>query len=100
MPRVVAFIEDRIRRARPGKVIIYAGVVAQVTEMARILGCEAYFHDQVDKAAMLERFRRGQQAVIVATSALGMGVDIPDIRSIIHLDPMGNWATPGNQFSA
>jgi hypothetical protein len=39
----------------------------------------------MDKDAILDRFRQGEQQVIVATSALGMGIDIPDIRGIIHL---------------
>ncbi|KAH3002693.1 hypothetical protein KXW60_006664 [Aspergillus fumigatus] len=59
---VVAFIQDRIQRAAGSKVIIYANIIGQVTAMARVLG-----------------------TVIAATSALGMGVDIPNIRSIIHI---------------
>jgi superfamily II DNA helicase RecQ len=39
----------------------------------------------VDQGAILDQFRQGEEKVIVATSALGMGIDIPDIRSIIHL---------------
>ncbi|KAF2742023.1 P-loop containing nucleoside triphosphate hydrolase protein [Sporormia fimetaria CBS 119925] len=35
---------------------------------------------------MLEDVFAGRQRVIVATSALGMGVDIPDIRCIVHID--------------
>ncbi|EAW22048.1 putative helicase [Aspergillus fischeri NRRL 181] len=81
---VVAFIQDRIRRAAGGKVIIYANIIGQVTAMARVLGCEAYYSDQLDKAGVLDRFM-GTSAVIAATSALGMGVDIPNIRSIIHI---------------
>jgi superfamily II DNA helicase RecQ len=53
--------------------------------MATMLGCEAYYHGSLDQPGTLERFRSQPQGVIVATSALGMGVDIPDIRSIIHL---------------
>jgi superfamily II DNA helicase RecQ len=34
----------------------------------------------------LADFMAGKQRVIVATSALGMGVDIPDIRCILHVD--------------
>jgi superfamily II DNA helicase RecQ len=35
---------------------------------------------------MLEAFMACRQRVIVATSALGMRVDIPNIRCIIHID--------------
>ena len=85
MPVVADTVRERIRHAKPGKVVVYAQVVSHALEMAEILGCEAYFHDQVDKAGILERFIAGNQRVIVATSAIGIGLDIPDIRSIIHL---------------
>lgn len=35
---------------------------------------------------MLERFMAGKEEVMVATSALGIGIDIPDIREIIHVN--------------
>jgi superfamily II DNA helicase RecQ len=35
---------------------------------------------------MLEAFMAGQQRIIVATSALGMGVDVPNIWCIIHIN--------------
>ncbi|KAH1913028.1 hypothetical protein KXV74_007870 [Aspergillus fumigatus] len=81
---VVIFIQDRIRRAAGGKVIIYANIIGQVTAMARVLGCEAYYSEQLDKAGVLVQFM-GVSPVITATSVLGMGVDIPNIRSIIHI---------------
>lgn len=85
MPHVVEWIRDRIRRHQPSKVIVHAQTVSKVQIMAELLGYEAYFHDQVNKAGILQRFRSGQCKAIVATSALGMGIDMPDIRSIIHL---------------
>lgn len=81
---VVAFIRDRIRRVAGGKVIIYANIISQVTAMVWVLGCEAYYSKQLDKAGVLVQFI-GASLVITATSALGMGVDIPNIRSIIHI---------------
>ncbi|KAF7184882.1 hypothetical protein CNMCM7691_007844 [Aspergillus felis] len=81
---VVAFIQDCIQWAAGGKVIIYANIIRQVTAMARLLGCEAYYSKQLDKAGVLARFM-GASPVIAATSALGMGVDIPNIHSIIHI---------------
>ncbi|KAH1990078.1 hypothetical protein KXV33_008363 [Aspergillus fumigatus] len=81
---VVAFIWDRIQQAAGGKVIIYANIIGQVTAMAWVLGCEAYYSEQLDKARVLVWFI-GASPVIAATSMLGMGVDIPNIRSIIHI---------------
>jgi superfamily II DNA helicase RecQ len=84
-PTVISFIRDRIRRSEGGRVIIYGHTVPHVTAMAQAIGCEAYFKDQIDRDGVLQRFRETPSAVVVATSALGMGVDIPDIRSIIHI---------------
>ncbi|KAI9034797.1 DEAD/DEAH box helicase [Aspergillus affinis] len=82
---VVTFIRERIQQAQGGRVIIYGSVVNQVVAVAGELACEAFYSAQIDKSSILQRFIEGPSRVIVATSALGMGVDIPDIRSIIHL---------------
>ncbi|THC88063.1 hypothetical protein EYZ11_012488 [Aspergillus tanneri] len=66
-------------RVSTGKVIIYANVVRQVVDIAQELQCEAYYSRQIDKPSILQRFTQGQTRVIAATSALGMGVDIPNI---------------------
>jgi hypothetical protein len=57
-----------------------------VKALAEQLGCHAYHADAVGKASMLADLMAGKQRVVVATSALGMGVDIPDVRCIIHID--------------
>ncbi|KAE9565779.1 hypothetical protein CGMCC3_g18040 [Colletotrichum fructicola] len=58
--------------------------------MAEALGCAA-FHSSIgsteDKASRLEAWRRGDGAdggVIVATNALGLGIDVPDVRLVVH----------------
>ncbi len=84
-PEVIDFIQQKVRDSLPGKVLVYANSVSAVNALAEVLECDGYHSSQNAKAAILERFRTGETSVITATSALGMGVDIPDIRCIIHL---------------
>ena len=81
--------------ARPSKIIIYCSSIIGAEALAEILECEVY-HRNVDskdgKFRRLEGWRRardngrlGQGRVIVATNALGLGVDVPDIRVVIHV---------------
>ena len=83
---VLDLIKKKAKQFRTGKVVVYGHTVRKVKNIAQALGCDAYYHDAVGKAGMLGDFMEGKQRVIVATSALGMGVDIPDIRCIIHMD--------------
>jgi superfamily II DNA helicase RecQ len=83
---VVNKARQKMRQYKSGKIVIYGNSVAKVKTLAEQLGCDAYFHDAIGKASMLADFMASKQRVIVATSALGMGVDIPDIRCIIHVD--------------
>ena len=73
-----------------GKGIVYCKAKTRVKEVTKagLGGCDA-FHGDMDnhqRATVLEAFRTGKTQVIVATNALGMGVDIPDIEWIIHAD--------------
>jgi len=85
MPSVIRFIQDRIRRAYPGRVIVYGTVQSYVTRVAEQLGCPVFYRQAIDKDRMLEIFRRQPGAVIAATSVLGIDIDIPDIRSVIYV---------------
>ncbi|KAL4732842.1 P-loop containing nucleoside triphosphate hydrolase protein, partial [Aspergillus similis] len=82
---VLGFIRQRIRQARDGRVIVYANIKSQVDAISRELGCEPYHSAVLDRTGVMQRFQSGQTRVIAATSALGMGIDIPDIRCVIHL---------------
>ena len=68
-----------MRKHKKGKVVVYSNLVAKVKELAQQLGCHAYYYKAVGKASMLEEFVRGKKRVIVATSALGIGVNIANI---------------------
>lgn len=75
-----------------GKIVIYCTRVCDVEEMRDYLieDCDieadeiAICHSKLSNRAKQEqRFRSGEAHIMIATSAFGMGVNIPDIRLII-----------------
>src|SRR6185312_522110 len=72
--------------------IVYAGTRAGAEEIASMLseqlGEEALpYHAGLDRerrAAVQRRFLHDETRVIVATNAFGMGVDKPNVRTVIH----------------
>jgi ATP-dependent DNA helicase RecQ len=80
---------DQLRRLLEGRTeraLIYVGTVAAAEEVAAELDAACY-HGRQDAAMrrrVQEDFTAGRSQVVVATSAFGMGVDIPDIRRVIH----------------
>jgi superfamily II DNA helicase RecQ len=82
---VVERINEVVRRHRgSGKMIVYAGTVKNTKALAVELGCSAYYGSAEGRRDMVADFRSGEDDIIVSTSALGMGIDIPDVRAVIH----------------
>lgn len=73
-----------------GKVVVMCESKAKVKEVvqAGLFPCEMFHADlsEESKEETLNDFRAGGVRVIVATGAFGMGIDIPDIRLIVHVD--------------
>ncbi|KAI1663164.1 DEAD/DEAH box helicase [Pyrenophora tritici-repentis] len=67
---VLEMVRQKVAKYKTGKIVVAMRIITHA----------------VGKASMLEEFMGGKQRVIVATSALGMGVDVPDIRCIVHMD--------------
>lgn len=66
--------------------IVYARTIERVERLAAALGC-AYFHAKIDTAeGKATKFRAWvkEGALIVATNALGLGVDVPDVRLVVY----------------
>jgi ATP-dependent DNA helicase RecQ len=68
------------------RALVYVGTVKAAEEVAADLGVPCYHgqQDAVLRRRVQEDFSQGRSRVVVATSAFGMGVDIPDIRRVIH----------------
>jgi ATP-dependent DNA helicase RecQ len=84
---------DFLKRHSGEAGIVYCGSRAKTERTAARLkekGVQAIaFHaglSPLEKRAGLARFRAGENVVIVATIAFGMGIDRPDVRFVVHLD--------------
>lgn len=84
---------EALESHRSGAAIVYCGSrnkTERIATMLREKGLTALpYHaglSPIEKRATLMRFRSGEDMVIVATIAFGMGIDRPDVRCVIHLD--------------
>jgi hypothetical protein len=49
-------VQQKLRKHKKGKVVVYSNLVLKVKELAQALGCYAYYYKGVGKASMLEEF--------------------------------------------
>ena len=68
-----------------GKMVVYCNSVRKSQDLAQQMRCEAYYHDAREKTRKLIGFKN-EDRLIVATSAFGMGIDIENIRVVVHVD--------------
>lgn len=77
----------------PGSSVIYArnrrGTKDMATYLQRYGIVADYYHAGLDmqtRSHKQDRWVQGQTRVMVATNAFGMGIDKPDVRTVIHLE--------------
>ena len=87
-----AMVVEALKRDGALPAIVYAGTRAGSNELAEVLthelGEEALpYHAGLDRdrrAAVQRRFLGDDVRVVVATNAFGMGVDKPNVRTVLH----------------
>jgi superfamily II DNA helicase RecQ len=72
----------------PGQIIVYCKKIDQARRLAKVLQCSVY-HRTVgtdeEKKGILRRLTGQKDRVFTATNALGLGIDAPTIRAVIHV---------------
>lgn len=83
----------RIVHSVPGTSIVYVRSrkkAKQISDELNSRGISAdYYHAGItneEKEDKQNRWKSGELRVIVATNAFGMGIDKPDVRSVVHID--------------
>lgn len=89
-----AHVTDAILRALqkiPGKAVVFCRLRARTESLAERLNRAgipaAAYHaglNREERSRVVQAYLSGRIRVVTATSAFGMGVDIPDIRLILH----------------
>ncbi len=83
----------RVLRNTSGSAIVYVRSRKRTREIAELLVAESvsaeFYHAGLsaeEKNDRQNRWKSGQTRVIVATNAFGMGIDKPDVRTVVHVD--------------
>jgi ATP-dependent DNA helicase RecQ len=81
-------------RAPRGGAIVYAATRKQAEQWSSVLSGQSWnsaaYHagmDQSVRSTVSSRFSERTLDVVVATNAFGMGIDRPDIRAVVHVQP-------------
>ena len=83
---VQEMVQQQLQQYPEGKIIVYSRSVKRVEQLAARLECAAYFRKVEGKKEVFEEFNRPHCPVIVATNALGLGIDNPKVRVVIHAE--------------
>ncbi len=83
----------RVLQNTRGSAIVYVRSrrrTAEIAEMLKAHGISADFYhaglDSEEKNSRQDNWKQGTVRVIVATNAFGMGIDKPDVRTVVHYD--------------
>jgi superfamily II DNA helicase RecQ len=66
--------------------IVYCNSTTSVSKYADMLGVDVYYSNADLKAEKFEDFCSRCMQLIIATSVLGLGINIPNIRAVVHVD--------------
>lgn len=85
----VSELVEGLKEKHPeGQIIVYCSSVERTVRLADVLTCVCYHRNvgsSQEKHRLVEQLTDGLQQVFTATNALGLGVDAPTIRAVVHV---------------
>jgi ATP-dependent DNA helicase RecQ len=96
---VLAALSSALGRANTpqGTAIVYAATRRKAEQWADVLAKRGWnaasYHAGMpaeQRSDVASRFADGTLTIVVATNAFGMGIDRPDIRAVLHVQPPGS----------
>ena len=92
----VARLIQLIREVPEGRILVYGATRKRVTAVAKALrrvGLSAVHYHAGRTSGARETaqsaFRDGRKRILIGTSAFGMGIDLPDVRLVVHIQAPG-----------
>jgi superfamily II DNA helicase RecQ len=70
------------------QIIIYCPTKQETKQLAVLLECTAYYQTVAtdeEKTRIVQRFTSGMEKMCTATNMLGLGLDAPSVRVVIHV---------------
>ena len=77
--------------------MIYSTRVGCVKALAEKLDCEAYYRSVEEKKQVFKWIMQAECPMVIATNALGLGIDMPNIQAVIHVDGPRNMRDFGQE---
>ena len=83
---VIREVRNALTQHLTGKIIVYSNTIERAERLGSKLKCPVY-HSKVGnmerKRQLIKRWLK-EERVVVATNALGVGIDVSNIRTVIH----------------
>lgn len=87
--RVQELVRQKVEQyPSPGQIVVYCRSITQCKRLGKVLQCPIYFREvgsADEKKEILKKLVEYQERVFVATNALGLGIDAPYIRVVVHV---------------
>jgi ATP-dependent DNA helicase RecQ len=91
------FLHQAIEQTPDGRIIVYCGTRKTAESVCKqlkrtFLGVD-YYHaglSSAERTTAQDAYHSGENRILVATNAFGMGIDHPDVRLVVHFHMPGN----------